>query len=61
MKIVDIIEHTVFFVETDERGYHLYKRYSKDYWTMWAGERDEPAHECEDLEKAFQENVKKFI
>lgn len=63
MEIRNIEKSTVFFMETDKKGCCLYTRYAKDNWTIsWRiGEGDEPAYGCEDLEKAFQENVKKFI
>jgi hypothetical protein len=62
MKITNVTKHVSFIVETDNEGINIYRRNGPDDWeqqwdeVMW-DESWEPLHECEEIEKLYQEYI----
>lgn len=61
MKIEKITKSEVYFVETDQKEYNNYTRYSPDNWTVRIGESDEPTSMDEELEPLFQMELSRQI
>lgn len=60
MKVKEISKHTVHYLETDEKGWNFYTRYSADDWQCRMGDSDEFINDNEkiaELEAAFQKWV----
>jgi len=57
MKIIQTSSAVVHYVETDEAELNLYTRHSPEYWTVTMGESEEIIHDCEELERLFQNYI----
>lgn len=61
MKITNITKSEVYFVDTDEKEFNCYTRYSPDNWTVRMGESDESTSMDEELEPLFQMELSRQI
>lgn len=61
MKIIRTTPVEYIQVETDEGGWHIYKRYSKDNWWILFDESYEKIYDTEELEEAFQEDKRETL
>lgn len=64
MRAMEISEHTIHYLQTDEEGWNFYTRYSADSWSVKIGESDEPVYDSGkiiELESLFREWSSKNI
>lgn len=59
MQILEVRDVYAMAVETNENPWNQYTRYGHDAWFVSMGESQEPVYDCEEIERAYQEYIKK--